>query len=417
MKIWNKKSQEEIKEHVFKALNENVNYNTQNVLGIPASYLNDEVFSQDESFLKEAPFMSSLVKNPNHIGCHTLDSSEGYFTGTQKIENELIELCAVDILKGNALEQDGYVASGGTEANIQAIWIYRNYFMHEFNAKLDEICIICSEDSHYSMDKSSNLLSISIHKVSVDKEDRSISKESVTTQIKNAQAIGKKYFIVVANMMTTMFGSVDDINLYIEALIKSSVKFKIHIDGAFGGFYYPFSNENNELNFHNEYVSSVTLDAHKMAQAPYGTGIFLARKGFMKYVNTEQASYVEGQDSTLIGSRSGANAISVWMILMKNGPFGWFEKIYILQKRTNWLCKKLADLSIAFYRFPTSNIVTIKSKFVSKELAKKFGLVPDNHLNPKWYKIVVMNHVSIDKLSSLINDIKEESVFYDFRNT
>ena len=129
MKTWNKKSQEEIKEYVFNALNKNVNYNTQNVLGIPASYLNDEVFSQDETFLKEAPFMSSLVKNPNHIGCHTLGNSEGYFSGTQKIEQELIELSAVDILKGKPQEQDGYVASGGTEANIQAIWIYRNYFL------------------------------------------------------------------------------------------------------------------------------------------------------------------------------------------------------------------------------------------------------------------------------------------------
>ena len=417
MKIWNKKSQKEIKEYVFNALNENVNYNTQNVLGIPASYLNEEVFSQDESFLKEAPFMSSLVKNPNHIGCHTLDNSEGYFSGTQKIERELIELCAVDILKGKPLEQDGYVASGGTEANIQAIWIYRNYFMREFNAKLDEVCIICSEDSHYSMDKSSNLLSISFHKVSVDKENRSISKESILSQIKSAKASGKKYFIVIANMMTTMFGSVDDINLYVEVLKKLNVIFKIHIDGAFGGFYYPFSNENNELNFLNEYVSSITLDAHKMAQAPYGTGIFIIRKGFMKYVNTEQASYVEGQDSTLIGSRSGANAISVWMILMKNGPFGWFEKIYVLQKRTQWLCEKLKKLSIDFYRYQASNIITIKSEFISKEIAKKFGLVPDNHLNPKWYKIVVMNHVSMEKLTLLIDDIKKESVFYDFRNT
>jgi tyrosine decarboxylase / aspartate 1-decarboxylase len=407
MKFWIKKSQEEIKEYIFNALNKNVNYNTQNVLGIPASHLNNEVFSQDESFLKEAPFMSSLVKNPNHIGCHTLGNSEGYFSGTQKIEKELIELCAVDILKGMPFEQDGYVASGGTEANIQAIWIYRNYFMREYNAKNNEICIICSEDSHYSMDKSSNLLSISIHKVPVNQENRSISKESISKQINNAKAEGKKYFIVVANMMTTMFGSVDDINLYIEALKESGTKFKIHVDGAFGGFYYPFSNELNNLNFQNKYVSSVTLDAHKMAQAPYGTGIFLIRKGFMKYVNTEQASYIEGQDATLIGSRSGANAISVWMILMKNGPYGWFEKIYILQKRTKWFCKKLEELSINFYHFPTSNIIAIKSKFVSKELAKKFGLVPDNHLNPKWHKIVVMDHVSMEKLMLLIHDLKK----------
>ena len=94
-----------------------------------------------------------------------------------------------------------------------------------------------------------------------------------------------------------------------------------------------FSNQDNKLNFSNEFVSSVTLDAHKMAQAPYGTGIFLIRKGLMHYATTAEASYVEGSDCTLIGSRSGANAISIWMILSTYGPHGWMEKIFILQKR------------------------------------------------------------------------------------
>lgn len=406
MKIWKKKSQEDIKKSVFNALAQNVNYDVQNVLGIPASYLDEDVFSQDEAFLKEAPFMSSLVKNPNHIGCHTLGSSEGYFAGTHTIEKELIELCAVDILKGSPLEYDGYVASGGTEANIQAIWIYRNYFMQFHHVSLDNICIICSEDSHYSADKASNLLSIDIQKIKVDFNTRELLKEDLTSKIESAKKNGKTHFIVIANMMTTMFGSVDDIDLYVECLKENAVEFKVHVDGAFGGFYYPFSNEDNTLNFNNKYVTSVTLDAHKMAQAPYGTGIFIIKKGFMGYVNTDKASYVKGQDSTLIGSRSGANAIAVWMILMKHGPYGWFEKIYILQKRTLWLCEQLEALSIDFYHSPKSNIVTIKSHCITIEIVEKFGLVPDNHENPKWYKIVVMSHVSIEKLSLFIDDIK-----------
>ncbi|MCB0853565.1 MAG: aspartate aminotransferase family protein, partial [Bacteroidetes bacterium] len=125
---WKKRSQEEIKTIIFKALDNNVNYVKQNVLGIPASYLDEKVFNQDASFVKDAPFISTLIQNPNHIGCHTLGKSEHYFQGTHEVEKELIEICAVDILKGNPCEQDGYVASGGTEANIQAIWIYRNYF-------------------------------------------------------------------------------------------------------------------------------------------------------------------------------------------------------------------------------------------------------------------------------------------------
>tara|TARA_B110000046_G_scaffold144598_1_gene151700 strand:- start:496 stop:696 length:201 start_codon:yes stop_codon:yes gene_type:complete len=55
-KIWTKKSQEEIKEIVINALAKNINFDKQGVLGIPASYLDDKVFNQDASFLKEAPY-------------------------------------------------------------------------------------------------------------------------------------------------------------------------------------------------------------------------------------------------------------------------------------------------------------------------------------------------------------------------
>lgn len=406
-KIWRKKSHEEIKEIVFSALDKNINYDNQGVLGVPASYLDEKVFNQDASFLKDAPYISALVKNPNHIGCHTLGNSESFFAGTQEIEKELIEICAVDILKGKLNEQDGYVASGGTEANIEAIWIYRNYYRREWNAKQSEIAIFCSEDSHYSMDKAANLLSLNLYKFPVDHETREISISGVDDTIAKAIEDGVKYFIVICNMMTTMYGSIDDINVLTSSLKKHSCNYKIHVDGAYGGFYYPFTNEKNTLTFQNPEITSFTLDAHKMAQSPYGTGIFLIRKGYIQYVNTQEASYVEGEDYTLIGSRSGANAIAVWMILVRNGPYGWQEKTFILQKRTEWFCKALERLNAKFYRNPLSNIITIKAPYVNNEIVHKFGLVPDNHSNPIWFKIVVMEHVTIDKLALLIDDISE----------
>ncbi len=405
--IWEKKSQEEIKTRIFEALSHNVNYSEQYVLGVPASYLDEKVFSQDEFFLKDAPFISTLVQNPNHIGCHTLGKSEAYFRGTQAIEKELIEICAVDILKGEPEQQDGYVSSGGTEANMQAIWIYRNYYMHELGVPRDQVCILCSEDSHYSMDKAANILAIDIYKVSVDADTRTISKESVLDAIEAAQKAGKTHFIVVCNMMTTMFGSVDSIDHYVHALKQTDVAYKIHVDGAYGGFYFPFTGGESALTFLNTEITSFTLDAHKMAQAPYGTGIFLIRKGFIGYATTQQASYVEGEDCTLIGSRSGANAVAVWMILMKNGPFGWQEKIFILQKRTEWLCGQLKQLGVRFYRYPKANIVAIRSEFVDEEIVHEFGLVPDNHHQPKWYKIVIMEHVTIEKLMPLIKVVEK----------
>jgi glutamate/tyrosine decarboxylase-like PLP-dependent enzyme len=207
-------------------------------------------------------------------------------------------------------------------------------------------------------------------------------------------------------MMTTMFGSVDNIDLYTNTLIEKGLNFKLHVDGAYGGFYYPFSNKASRLNFSNPLVSSVTLDAHKMAQAPYGTGIFLIRKGLIHYANTKQASYVEGEDCTMIGSRSGANAVAAWMILSKYGPNGWFEKIFVLQKRTDWLCEQLDELNLEYFRDPNSNIVTIRSSSISHELASKYYLVPDNHHEANWYKVVVMEHVTIEKMLPLVEELK-----------
>jgi glutamate/tyrosine decarboxylase-like PLP-dependent enzyme len=145
-----------------------------------------------------------------------------------------------------------------------------------------------------------------------------------------------------------------------------------------------------------------------MLQAPYGTGVFLIRKGLMQYAVTQEASYVEGQDYTLIGSRSGANAIAVWMILMKNGPYGWREKIFVLQKRVQWLCEQLDSIGAEYYRHPNSNIVAIRSSSISSELAASHWLVPDNHKAPGWYKIVVMEHVTIEKLEPFVHSIRSQ---------
>jgi glutamate/tyrosine decarboxylase-like PLP-dependent enzyme len=266
--------------------------------------------------------------------------------------------------------------------------------------------ILCSADNHYSVQKAANLLNLRVCPIAVDETERQLLPTDLHARIGELQRQGARYFIVVANMMTTMFGSVDDPDLYAEALEAAGATYRLHVDGAYGGFVYPFSGAENRLNFRNPRISSIALDAHKMLQAPYGTGIFLIRKGLMEYVYTGEASYVKGLDATLVGSRSGANAIAVWMILMTYGPFGWKEKIHVLQYRTQWLCRQLDELGVAYYRHPRANIVTIRADQLPRKLAEQYFLVPDNHGAPQWFKIVVMDHVTIDKLHPFVEGLK-----------
>ncbi|XOV66795.1 MAG: hypothetical protein ACFHU9_14310 [Fluviicola sp.] len=54
-----------------------------------------------------------------------------------------------------------------------------------------------------------------------------------------------------------------------------------------------------------------------------------------------------------------------------------------------------------------SNIVTIKSSCLNKETVAKFGLVPDNHIAPRWYKIVVMEHVELEHLTEFLEEVMQ----------
>ncbi len=407
---WEKYSYSQIKNKVFECLSKNTNYRTENIIGIPGTFLDTDIFYDDAPFLKDAPFLSTLIANPNHIGVHTLgDEHEDFFSGTQELEKDLIRICAEEIFGAEPDSYDGYVASGGTEANIEALWIYRNYFMTEYKASLDEIAVMYSADTHYSIPKGIDLLHLKAIELQTDTITREIVIKDLEEKTERALASGIKYFIVNLNMSTTMFGSVDDIEKVTSFLNLLHLNYKLHVDGAYGGFIYPFTNNANTYNFRNNTISSFSIDGHKMLQAPYGTGIFLVRKELLQYVCTNEAGYVKGKDFTLCGSRSGANAVCVWMILRIHGSVGWTVKMRQLVDRTTSICEKLDEWNIRYFRNPDLNIVTIDADYISKSLAEKYHLVPDNHdEKPNWYKIVVMPHVRQGIIDNFLTELKNE---------
>lgn len=408
--IWKKMTNKAIRKRVFEAIDNNQSYFNAPIIGVPATYLDEEVFYSDAPFLRNAPFISTMISNPNHIGVHTFEDHkmEDIFSGTQALESELIRVMAENMFHGEEKAQDGYVAAGGTEANIQALWIYRNYFLREKGASIDEIAVVYSADSHYSMPKGANVLNLKSIILDVDFDSRQIVQEDLITKINAALSNGIKYFIVNVNMSTTMFGSVDDIDRISTFFDEKELTYKLHVDGAFGGFIYPFTKPDSPFGFHNPAISSITVDAHKMLQAPYGTGVFLCRKGLMEYTRTEEASYVQGLDFTLSGSRSGANAVSVWMIMMAHGPEGLKVRMQNLADKAHSLKEELEEIGVEAFHQDGINIVTIKNEYIKSGIAKKYRLVSDNYAKEaKWWKIVVMKHVTQGTLDQFVEDLRQ----------
>ena len=403
--MWEQLSTEELTARVFAAVERNHSYRSAPILGLPGSFLDSTVFPPLQELAK-FPLLSTLIENPNHIGCHTLTSSEPFFAGTQDLEREVVSVCAEHILRAEPGTIDGYVASGGTESNTQALWTFRNALRAE-GVPIGEMVILCSEDTHYSIAKAADLLGVAMRTLSVHPDTRRVASATVEAEAATLVADGVTAVFVVLNMGTTMFGTVDDPDVILPPLKRAGLCVLAHVDAAFGGFVYPLTAAHNKLDFRDPRIISVTLDAHKMLQAPYGTGIHLIRKGWIHHVLNREATYVSGLDCTLVGSRSGANAVAVWMILFAHGPEGGRAFCAELIARTDGFCEGLDALGVRYVREASMNLVTLLAEDVPDEVSERFFLVPETHDGAaRWRKIVVMDHVSDEHLGLFLKALE-----------
>ena len=396
---------DEIQARVRSALAGNTSFDADTMLGFPASVLDSRVFPPEPTMMSHA-WLTVLQSNPNHIGCHTTGASEHAFGGTHELERDLLRICAEEILNAEPEGWDGYVASGGTESNLQAMWTHRNELRDGHGVDVSKMAILCSEDTHYSIDKAADVLGLRLVSLPVGEWDRAIDPQAVHAAAAQLVADGVKAVLVVLNLGTTMFGSVDDPEVVLPVLLEAGLTLRVHVDGAFGGFLFPFTAPDNRLSFADPRIDSFTLDGHKMLQAPYGTGIHLIRAGRIQYATTPGATYVPGADCTLIGSRSGSNAVAVWMILMAHGSDGGRALCQQLCDRTTHLHSALTQLGVRTYRRADMNIVAVRIEDLPNRVMDKHMLVPDRHDDTAtWAKIIVMPHVTDAHIDTLCEDI------------
>lgn len=391
---------EAVQERVFEALAANRSYRHDEMMGLPGSFLDQRVFPPLPE-LAGFPWLATWMANPNHIGCHTMGASEPAFAGTHDLEREVIAICAEGLLNAPADGVDGYVASGGTESNIQALWTFRNALCRHGRCR-EQVAVVASRDAHYSVAKGADLLGLHHVVVEVDPDTRRMTPAAVADACERLGELGVKSALVVLSMGTTMFGTVDRPDDLLPALEARGLNVLVHVDAAFGGFVHPLTTPGQPLSFADPRLISFTLDAHKMLQAPYGTGIHLIRKGWIEHVLTEEASYVPGLDCTLAGSRSGGNAVAVWMILRAYGREGGEAFCRDLMRRTDRLCAGLDTLGLTYVREPGMNVVAMRAEGVDPDVAATFGLVADDPRGPSWWKVVVMDHVGIDAIDRFL---------------
>ncbi len=221
----------------------------------------------------------------------------------------------------------GYVASGGTEANIQAVRIARN------QASTDDPNVVMPASGHFSFRKAANVLGVELRVVPLDEGLRA-DVDAVT------QCVDEDTALVVGVAGSTEYGRVDPIPEL--AAVAREVDALVHVDAAWGGFVLPFTD--HEWNFEHAPVDTMTIDPHKMGQAAVPAGGLLAREEALFDELAVDTPYLEStSQATLTGTRSGGGVASAVAAMDELWPGGYHAQYDRSQANAEWLADALTE--------------------------------------------------------------------------
>ncbi|MCG9693525.1 putative pyridoxal-dependent aspartate 1-decarboxylase [Vibrio sp. Isolate22] len=220
----------------------------------------------------------------------------------------------------------GAFCSGGTIANITALWVARNnalkaqgsfkgvekegLFKAMKHYDYEGLAILVSERGHYSLKKAADVLGIGqegLVSVKTDNDNR-ICTDDLRLKIEQLKQNKIKPFAVIGVAGTTETGNIDPLRDIAEVCAESDCHF--HVDAAWGGATL-MSNNHRHLLDGIELADSVTIDAHKQLYIPMGAGMVLFKKPDAMTAIEHHAQYILRKGSkdlgshTLEGSRSG----------------------------------------------------------------------------------------------------------------
>ncbi|EMC8461595.1 putative pyridoxal-dependent aspartate 1-decarboxylase [Vibrio alginolyticus] len=220
----------------------------------------------------------------------------------------------------------GAFCSGGTIANITALWVARNKALRAngsfkgvekeglFKAMkhygYDGLAVLVSERGHYSLKKAADVLGLGqegLVAVKTDADNR-IIVDDLKAKIVELEKQNIKPIAVIGVAGTTETGNVDPLPEIAEVCQAHGCHF--HVDAAWGGATL-MSNHHRHLLKGVEMADSVTIDAHKQLYIPMGAGMVLFKDPDAMKSIEHHAQYILRKGSkdlgshTLEGSRSG----------------------------------------------------------------------------------------------------------------
>ncbi|WP_228982688.1 aspartate aminotransferase family protein [Streptomyces sp. DH12] len=292
-------------------------------------YLRDAVYFHHPRYLAHLncpvvipAVLGEAVLSAVNSSLDTWDQSAG---GTL-IERRLIDWTTGRIGFGEAA--DGVFTSGGTQSNLQALLLARE------EAKTDDLTklrIFSSECSHFSVQKSAQLLGMgrsSVVSIPCDR-DRRMQSVVLAAELARCAAEGLVPMAIVATAGTTDFGSIDPLPEI--AALAAEYGAWMHVDAAYGCGLLASPTRRHLLDGI-ELADSVTVDYHKSFFQPVSSSAVLVRDGATLRHATYHADYLNPRrtvaeripnqvDKSLQTTRR-FDALKLWLTLRVMGADG-----------------------------------------------------------------------------------------------
>ncbi len=365
-----------------------------------------------ESLLQEKKLMdlsyerilSSMCTYPHDIAINAhklfLESNlgdSGLFPGTKEMEEKVVRM--IGSLLGNE-NAAGYLSTGGTESNIQAIRAIRN---RKRNEGVRDMNIIVPETAHFSFEKIADLLNLEVRQASLDAQLK-VDVNAVE------RLIDRNTIALVGIAGTTEFGQIDPIEA-LSALALDRELFLL-VDAAFGGFVIPFLEQHYTFDFALEGVSAISVDPHKMGLSTLGAGCLLFRDPTFLDELVVAAPYLSTKRQySLVGTRSGASTAATYAVLKYLGREGLRENVRECMRLTRLLIRGTKRLSIFPVIEPVMNVVTLglpddDLARVAKALKERRWRVSLTR-HPKALRLVIMPHTDEETIRYFLDDLEE----------
>jgi tyrosine decarboxylase/aspartate 1-decarboxylase len=281
----------------------------------------------------------------------------------------------------------GYVATGGTEANIQAVRAARNL------ADTAEPNVVAPESAHFSFPKTADVLGVELRLTPLDDNHR-VDPDAMRA------AADEDTVLVVGVAGTTEYGRVDSIPEL--GAVAEAVGARLHVDAAWGGFLLPFTD--HAWDFADAPVDTMTVDPHKHGMAAIPAGGFLAREEGTLEALAVDTPYLESRSqATLTGTRSGAGVAGALAALRELWPDGYEAEYERATANAEWFASELASRGYDPVE-PELPLVSVDVREGLFDALREEGW-RISRTGAGELRVVCMPHVDRGMLSSFLSDL------------